>query len=124
MNLAAVLRYLFPGIVIGEQGQSECTIEDDGKGPRIAKWMRAEKQPTMAEIEAAWPAVQAALAQAAAEKQAADDHQRAGIDEAKRAYARLQLIIDGASTATTAQMRAAIAEMARDIQHLIRAAVR
>jgi hypothetical protein len=36
----------------------------------------------------------------------------------------MQTIIDGADTATTAQLRAAIKEMAGTIQHLIRAAVR
>jgi TPP-dependent indolepyruvate ferredoxin oxidoreductase alpha subunit len=124
MNVAAVLRSLYPSIVIGEQGQSDCTVEDDGNGPRIARWLRAEKQPTMQEIEAAWPAVQAALAAEAAERRTADDQQSAGIVEAKRAYARMKTIIDGADTATTAQLRAAIKEMAGTIQHLIRAAVR
>ena len=87
-------------------------------------WLSQAQQPTAEEIEAAWPAVQAALAQAAQEKQTADDQQREGIDQAKRAYARLQTIIDNADTATTAQLRAAIKEMAGTIQHLIRAAVR
>ena len=120
MRLDAVIAALVPGVDF----ERECLIEDHGNGPRIAKWLRAEKQPTMQEIEAAWPAVQAALAQAAAEKQTADDQQRAGIDEAKRAYARLQTIIDNIDTATTVQLRAAIKEIARDVQHLIRAAVR
>jgi hypothetical protein len=124
MNLAAVLRSLYPGIVIGEQGQSECTIELRDGVPRIEQWSRPEKQPTIQEIEAAWPAVEAAIAASALARKTADDQQSAGIAEAKRAYARLQTIIDGADTATTAQLRAAIKEMARDIQHLIRAAVR
>lgn len=119
-RVAAVLESMFPGIDL----VNECAIDDYGQGPRIVKWLRAEKQPTMQEIEAAWPAVQAALAAEAAARKAADDQQSAGIVEAKRAYARMQQIIDGADTATTAQMRAAIKEMARDIQHLIRAAVR
>jgi len=118
--IAQTLAHLFPGIDL----ERECLIDDDGKGPRIARWLRAEKQPTMQEIEAAWPAVQAALAAAAAARKTADDQQSAGITEAKRAYARMQTIIDGADTATTAQLRAAIKEMAGTIQHLIRAAVR
>ncbi len=118
--IAQTLAYLFPGIDL----ERECQIEDHGKGPRIAKWLRAEKQPTMQEIEAAWPAVQAAMAAEAAARKTADDQQSAGIVEAKRAYARMQTIIDGADTATTAQMRLAIKEIAHDIQHLIRAAVR
>lgn len=60
MNLAAVLRRLYPGIVIGEQGQSECTIEMLNGSPRIEQWHRQDPQPTMAEIEAAWPAVRLA----------------------------------------------------------------
>jgi hypothetical protein len=87
-------------------------------------WLSAQPQPTMQEIESAWPAAQAALAAAAQAKKTADDQQTAGIVEAKRAYARMQQIIDGADTATTAQLRAAIKEMAGTIQHLIRAAVR
>jgi len=87
-------------------------------------WLSQQPQPSTQEIEAAWPAVQAALAAEAAARKAADDQQSAGIVEAKRAYARMQTIIDNIDTATTAQLRAAIKEMARDIQHLIRAAVR
>lgn len=78
------------------------------------------RNATVAEIQAAVDA----HAAAEATQKTADDQQSAGIVEAKRAYARLQTIIDGADTATTAQLRAAIKEMARDIQHLIRAAVR
>lgn len=58
------------------------------------------------------------------EHKVADAQQNAGIIEAKRAYARMQTIIDNADTATTVQLRAAIKEIARDVQHLIRAAVR
>ena len=64
------------------------------------------------------------LAQIEQTSKTAEDQRQAGIVEAKRAYARMQTIIDGADTATTVQMRTAIKEMARDIQHLIRAAVR
>lgn len=118
--LSQTLTHMFPGIDL----ENECAIDDYGQGPRIVKWLRAEKQPTLQEIEAAWPAVQAALVADATARKTADDQQSAGIAEAKRAYARLQTIIDNADTATTVQLRAAIKEMARDIQHLIRAAVR
>lgn len=64
------------------------------------------------------------LAQIEQTAKAIEDQQSAGIVEAKRAYARLQTIIDGADTATTVQLRSAIKEIARDVQHLIRAAVR
>lgn len=119
-RVAAVLQSMFPGIDL----ESECAIDDYGQGPRIVKWNRPEKQPTMQEIDAAWPAVQAAIAAEEVAKKAADDQQGAGIVEAKKAYARLQTIIDNVDTATTAQLRAAIKEMATDLQHLIRAAVR
>ncbi len=118
--LVETLRALFPGI----DTINDCIVADDGNGPYIARWNRPEKQPTVQEIEAAWPAVQAALAAEAAARKAAADQQNAGIVEAKRAYARMQTIIDNIDTATTVQIRAAIKEMARDIQHLIRAAVR
>lgn len=54
--ISDALTHLFPGIDF----RRDCIIQDDGKGPYIAKWNRPEKQPTMQEIEAAWPA--AALA--------------------------------------------------------------
>lgn len=98
--------------------------DSDGNGPYIAKWLHPNKRPTAQEIEAAWPAVQAALAAEAVARKTADDQQSAGITEAKKAYARMQTIIDGADTATTLQLRAAIKEIARNIQHLIKAAVR
>lgn len=120
MNIHKVLESMYPGIDVW----AEVLIADSGAGPYVAEWKRPEPQPTMKEIEAAWPAVQAALAAEAAARKAADDQQSAGIVEAKRAYARMQTIIDNADTATTVQLRAAIKEMARDIQHLIRAAVR
>ena len=101
----------------------EVSTAEDG-AERIARWQSATKRPTRQEIEAAWPAVQAALAAEAAARKAEDDQQSAGIVEAKRAYARMQTIIDGADTATTVQLREASKEMARAIQHLIRAAVR
>jgi XkdW protein len=122
MDFKEIICRLYPGATIGPFG--DVLLQDDGSGPYIARWNRPEKQPTMQEIEAEWPAVQVALAAEAQAKKAADDQQTAGIVEAKRAYARMQTIIDGADTATTVQQRAAIKEMAGTIQHLIRAAVR
>jgi len=52
---------LFPGINF----ETECIVEDAGNGPYIAQWHRPEPQPTPAEIEAAYPAAQAAAARAA-----------------------------------------------------------
>lgn len=53
MSLAAILRHLYPGIVIGEQG-AECSIAMDADGvSQIETWNRPEPLPTAAEIEAA-----------------------------------------------------------------------
>lgn len=78
------------------------------------------RDATQQEIDAAT----AAETQEIADQKAADGQQQTGITGAKKAYSRLQTIIDNADTATTAQLRAAIKEMATDLQHLIRAAVR
>lgn len=59
--VATVLSFLFPGIDLFK----ECRLQDDGIGPYIAQWNRPEPQPTQAEIEAAYPAAQAAAARAA-----------------------------------------------------------
>jgi hypothetical protein len=59
--LAKTLEYMFPGIDF----MSDCILQDDGDGPYIKAWRRAEKQPTQAEIEAAAPAAAAAAARAA-----------------------------------------------------------
>lgn len=94
-----------------------------GKGNGIFRLDFADgtfRDATAQEVAAA----EAAEATESAERKTADDEQTAGIVEAKRAYARLQTIIDNIDTATTAQLRAAIKEMARDIQHLIRATVK
>lgn len=104
--------------------EDDFILVDEGKGPFIAKWMSAIRQPDAATIAQAQIEAESQEQAEAAERKAADDQQAAGIVEAKRAYARMQQIIDGADTATTVQLRAAIKEMARDIQHLIRAAVR
>jgi len=59
--LTLSIAYLFPGINF----ESDCIVEDAGSGPYIAVWNRPEPQPTPAEIEAAYPAAQAAAARAA-----------------------------------------------------------
>lgn len=116
MNAAAILEHM------GYRLDVDFVVVDKG-GP-VVEWLGGIELVSVREIEAAWPAVQAALAAEAAERKTADDRQSAGIVEAKRAYARMQTIIDNADTATTAQMRLAIKAIAHDIQHLIRAAVR
>jgi len=113
--LARAINQLFPGIDF----ESECVIVDDGKGPYIAKWARPEKQPTEAEIAAAQVLADAAD-QAQAVKLAESTTAR---DDAKRALTALDTIIAGAPTATTAQLRAAVEQMARIQKHLILATV-
>lgn len=95
----------------------------DKDGP-VVEWLGGVELVPMKQIESVWPAVQAVLKSEAAERKITDAQHKAGINAAKLAYARMQTIIDGADTATMAQMRIAIKEIARDIQHLIRAAVR
>jgi XkdW protein len=114
------LQYLFPNIDF----EKDCLLEDDGNSLRITKWTRAEKQPTIKELEVVFPLAQAALLAEKERKQLEENQQQAGIVEAKKAYDRLQVIINSVDTATLAQLRLAIKEMAHDIQHLIRATVR
>lgn len=113
--MQAALKYLFPGIDLS----ADVVIEDDGKGPRIAKWLRAERQPTDAELLAAEPAALAAE-QAEAAKRIESDTAR---DDAKRALAALDTIIATAPTATTAQMRTGMEQLARMLKHLLLATV-
>lgn len=80
--MQAALKYLFPGIDLS----ADVVIEDDGKGPRIAKWLRPEKQPTPEELQAAEPAALAAQ-QAEAVKVAESTTAR---DEAKQAYSAIE----------------------------------
>ena len=110
--LAAQLQTLFPGIKIGPGDDGdECILGDRG----IAKWRRQERQPTEAELQAAEPA--ALAAQQAEEAKRVESH--AARDDAKRALAALDTIIAGAPTATTAQMRTAIEQLARIQKHAI-----
>lgn len=119
MNLARIIEILRPGIVIGEQG-SECSIALGPDGvPYIETWKRADKQPTREEIAAAEPEALAAL-QAEADKRTESNLAR---DDAKRALAALDTIIGGIDTATLAQTRAAIKQLAQIQKHLILATV-
>lgn len=114
------LRRLYPDI----DTMNDCIVADDGDGPYIAQWTRKEKQPTKEEIEALFPLTEAAIKTEENIKTQARVQQEAGIAEAKRAFTRLQIIIDNVDTATIIQLRAAIKTLARDMQHLIHATVK
>ena len=115
MKLAEAIRRIIPDIDF----ERECLLVDNGKGPEIAKWARPEKQPTEAEIASA-----AALVDADEQAQAAKvAESTTARDDAKRALAALDTIIAGAPTATNAQLRAAVEQMARIQKHLILATV-
>lgn len=115
MSLANAIRALIPGIDF----ERECILVDNGQGPRIAKWNRPEQQPTVAEIEAAQVLADAAEAAQQAKRIESDTAR----DDAKRALTALDTIIATAPTATTAQMRTGMEQMARIIKHLIIATV-
>jgi len=93
-------------------------VIDDGSGPRLI-WYSQSNKPTEAEIRAAEPAALAALA-AEDTKRVESTTARA---DAKRALTALDTIIAGAPTATTAQLRAAVEQMARIQKHIILATV-
>ncbi len=113
--MQAALQYLFPGIDLSR----DVLIEDDGKGPRIAKWLRAERQPTDAELLAAEPAALAVLQAKEAERQESDTART----EAKQALAALDTIISGIDGATLAQAKTAIKQLAQIQRHIILATV-
>lgn len=113
--MQAALKYLFPGIDLS----ADVVIEDDGKGPRIAKWLRPEKQPTPEELQAAEPAALAAQ-QAEAVKVAESTTAR---DDAKRALTALDTIIAGIDGATLAQAKTAIKQLAQIQRNVILAAL-
>lgn len=113
MNVAAILESLYPGIAIGPDG--DCNVEQIDGVVRVVNWRRQEKQPTMDELKAAEPAALAAL-EVQAVKIAESTTAR---DDAKRALTALDTIIAGAPTATTAQLRAAVEQMARIQKHHI-----
>lgn len=64
IDLSSVLIYLRPGIRVGLGLDVEIYDDGDGSGPYIARWADPRDAPTAAEIEAAWPDVQAAQARA------------------------------------------------------------
>jgi len=113
VNVAAILESLYPGIAIGPDG--DCNVEQIDGVVRVVNWRRQEKKPTMDELKAAEPAALAAR-QAEAAKVAESTTAR---DDAKRALTALDTIIVGAPTATTAQLRAAVEQMARIERHII-----
>jgi hypothetical protein len=84
MSLSETLKHLYPGINLYPGG--ECEIVEG----RIAKWRRAEKQPTDAELQAAESAALAALAAEAAKRVESDTAR----SEAKQAYSELQPLIE------------------------------
>lgn len=120
MSVALTLAHLFPDIVLPD----ECVITLVDGVEVIERWARPEPQPTRAELLAAWPAAQAKLAADEAARKLADEQQQTGKVEARKAYDQMQTIINGADTATTGQLRAAVKQMATTLQHLIRAAAR
>lgn len=83
------------------------------------KWLNDAPQPDEKAIDAAALEMEAAH-QAEAVKVAESTTAR---DDAKRALTALDTIIAGAPTATTAQLRAAIEQMARIQRHIILATV-
>lgn len=109
MSLSATLKHLYPGIDLYPGG--ECEIVEG----RIAKWKRAEKQPTDAELQAAEPAALAALAAEEAKRIESDTAR----DDAKRALSALDTIITGIDAATLVQAKAAIKQLAQIQRHII-----
>lgn len=117
VNVAAILESLHPGIAIGPE--LDCNVEQIEGVVRIVNWRRQEKQPTPDELKAAEPAALAALQAKVTERLESDTAR----DDAKRALSHLDTIIANAPTATTAQLRAAVEELARISKHHILATV-
>ena len=92
---------------------------EDGPNSCDFTWHSHLPRPTEKEIDTAAPAALAAL-EAQAVKVAESATAR---DDAKRALTALDTIIAGAPTATTAQLRAAVEQMARSQKHIILATV-
>ena len=109
MSIASTLAYLYPNIDLAPGG--ECEIVEG----RIAKWRRAERQPTDAELKAAEPA--ALVAEQAEEAKRVES--ATARDDAKRALTALDAIIAGAPTATIVQLRAEVEQMAQIQRHII-----
>jgi len=83
------------------------------------KWLSQAPQPDDKAIDAA--ALELEAAQQAEEAKRIES--TTARDDAKRALTALDTIIAGAPTATTAQLRAAVEQMARIQKHLILATV-
>ena len=113
VNVAAILESLYPGIAIGPG--MDCNVEQIDGVVRIVNWKRQEKRPTIDELKAAEPAALAALQ--AEEAKRIESH--TARDDAKRALEHLDAIIAGAPTATTAQLRTAVEQLARIQKHII-----
>lgn len=109
MSLFATLEYLYPGIAIVPGG--DCEIVEG----QIAKWRRAEKQPTDAELKAAESVALAALQAEEAKRQ----ESTAARADAKQALSALDTIIAGIDSATLAQAKAAIKQVAQIQRHII-----
>lgn len=113
--LPQTLAHLFPGINF----QDECILQDEGAGPYIKAWRRAERQPTDAELKAAEPAALAAEQAEDAKRQESDTART----EAKRAIQHLDTIIAGIDGANLAQAKTAIKQLAQIQRHIILATV-
>lgn len=93
--------------------------EQESRDSVAVKWLAQTLQPDDKAIDAAALEMEAAQ-QAEAVKVAESTTAR---DDAKRALTALDTIIAGAPTATTAQMRTAVEQMARIQKHIILATV-
>lgn len=116
MSVARALSKLFPGIVIGEAGASECSIErlPDGRHV-ITTWTRPERQPTQAEIDAADVLAAADEQQAALDKATLENIEQ----QAKLALTRLAEI-QADSSMTNARAVQAVRELALIVERLVR----
>lgn len=101
-------------IQMGHKLDTDFVARQDKTGAVVIDWRAEGKPPTEAEIEAAAPAALAAL-QTETDKRTESTLAR---DDVKRAVATLDAIIAQAPTATTAQMRTGIAQMAQIIKQL------
>lgn len=108
-DIAAIL------IHMGYVPDSDFIAEAESRDSVAVKWLAQTLQPDDKAIDAAALGMEAAQ-QAEAFKVAESTTAR---DDAKRALTALDTIIAGAPTATTAQLRAAVEQMARIERHII-----
>lgn len=113
---ADVARILI-GMGYNSETDFEAHLRDDGTARLV--WLSKSPQPDERAIDDAAPAALQAL-QAEETKRIESTTAR---DDAKRALSALDTIIAGAPTATTAQLRAAVEQLARIQRHLILATV-